>query len=192
MRFVVDVHQLADGGVGVFLRGGEGLVAEEFLNCAQIGAIGEEMRGEGVPQGVWVKVPVHIDEADVFFDDAANGALRKAAPSVIEEDGFGVRRIAAAATGGAAGRLRKQLIAKGPVFFEGFLGFRAIGDDAFFVAFAAHSEDAFFLVDVDDIEAGEFADAKAGGVEELEQGAIAPEEQALVFEFDRSADGNIF
>ena len=40
MGFIVDVHELADGGVGVFLRGGEGLVAEEFLNGAEVGAIG--------------------------------------------------------------------------------------------------------------------------------------------------------
>ena len=83
MSFVVNVHQLADGGVGVFLRGGKRLVAEEFLNGAQVGAVGQKMRRKGVAQRVWMQVPIHVDEADVFFDDAAHGALREAAARVI-------------------------------------------------------------------------------------------------------------
>ncbi len=134
MGFVVDVHQLADGGVRVFLRGGERLVAEEFLNGAKVGAVGEKMRGKRVAQGVRVQVPIHVDEADVFFDDAADGTLREAAAGVIEEDGFGVRRVAMTAAG--AGGLQEQLLAKRPILFEGFLRFCAVGDDAFLVAFA--------------------------------------------------------
>ena len=83
MGLVVDVHKLADRGVGVFLGGGERLVAEEFLDGAEVGAVGEEMRRKGVAQGVWMQVPIHVDEADVFFDDAADGALREAAAGVI-------------------------------------------------------------------------------------------------------------
>ena len=89
--FVVDVHELADGGVGVFLRGGERLVAEEFLDGAKVSAIGEKMGGEGVAERVRVKVPVDVDETDIFFDDAANGTLGETAAGVIQEDGFGVR-----------------------------------------------------------------------------------------------------
>src|SRR5271168_561285 len=64
---------------------------------------GEKMRGEGVAEGVGMKVPVDVDEANVFFDDAADGARREAAAGVIEEDGFGVRGVsmtAAATVGG--------------------------------------------------------------------------------------------
>jgi hypothetical protein len=94
MRLVVDVHELADGGVGVFLRGGERLVAEEFLDGAKVGAVGEKMRGEGVAERVGVEVPIHVDETDVFFDDAADGTLGETAAGVVEEDGFGVRCVA--------------------------------------------------------------------------------------------------
>src|SRR5690242_1090919 len=90
MGFVVDVHQLADGGVRVFLRGGEGLVAEQFLNGAQIRAIGEQVRGKRVAQGMGVQIPIYVDEADVFLDDAAHGALGEAAACVIQENGLGV------------------------------------------------------------------------------------------------------
>ena len=152
MGFVVDVHELADGGVGVFLSGGEGLVAEEFLNGAEVGAIGEEMSGEGVAERVRVQVPIHVDETDVFFDDAAYGTLGETAAGVVEEDGFGVRCVAMAAAGGRG--LQEELFAERPILFESFLGFGAVGDDALLVAFAADAQDAFFLIDVDEVEAG--------------------------------------
>ena len=94
MSFVVYVHELADGRVGVFLRGGERLVTEEFLNGAQVGAIGEKMGSKRMAQRVRVQVPVHVDETDVFLDDATHGTLREAAAGVIQENGFGVRRVA--------------------------------------------------------------------------------------------------
>ena len=77
MRFVVDVHELADRCVRVFLRCRERLVPEKFLNGAKISAVGEEMRGKRMAHRVRVKVPINIDEADVFLDDASNGALRE-------------------------------------------------------------------------------------------------------------------
>ena len=91
MRLIVDVHQLADRSVRVFLRGGQRLVSEQLLNGAQIGSIGEEMRGEGVAQGVRMEIPIDVHQANVLLDDAANGTLAQAAPGVIEEDGFIVR-----------------------------------------------------------------------------------------------------
>ena len=50
VRFIVDVHELADRGVRVFLRCRERLVAEEFLDGAKIGAVSKEMRGKRVAQ----------------------------------------------------------------------------------------------------------------------------------------------
>ena len=189
MGLVVDVHQLADGGVSVFLGGGEGLVAEEFLDGAKVGAISEEMGGKGVAERVRVQVPIDVDEADVFFDDAAYGALREAAAGVIEEYGFGIGGFAVAAA--AAGGLQEQLLAQRPILFERFLGFRAVGDDALFVAFADYAQDTLFLVDVGVVQAGEFADAEARGVEQFEQGAVAAKEQAFVLKFGRFAGRGI-
>ena len=83
MRLVVDVHELADGGMSIFLRGGKRLMPEQLLNGAQVGAIGQQVRGEGVPHRMRVQIPVHVYQAHVFFDDAADGALRKAPAGVI-------------------------------------------------------------------------------------------------------------
>ena len=78
MRFVVDVHELADGCVGIFLGGGKGSVTQQLLNGAEVGAIREQVRGESVAQGMRVQIPVHVYQAHVFLDDASDGAMREA------------------------------------------------------------------------------------------------------------------
>ena len=75
----------------IFLRSGKRLVAEEFLNGAEVGTVGKQMRGERVAHRVRMQVPIHVCQANVFFYDAADGALRKAAASVVEEDCFAMR-----------------------------------------------------------------------------------------------------
>ena len=94
-------------------------------------------------------------------------------------------------TAAGGGGLHEELLAKRPILVESFLGFGAIGDDAFLVAFAADAEDTFFLVEVGVIEAGEFADAKAGGVEEFKEGAVAAEEEGFIRKFGWRARRNV-
>ena len=50
--FVVDFSHVVGGDVGVDLGGDEVGVAEEFLDGAEVGAVVEEVGGEGVAQGV--------------------------------------------------------------------------------------------------------------------------------------------
>ena len=191
MGFVVDVHELANGDVGIFLGGGEGLVAEEFLDGAEVGAIGEQMGSEGVAQGVGVQVPVHVGEANIFLDDAAHGALGEAAAGVIKKDGFGVRGTTAAASGAG---LQQQLVTNGPVSFEGFLGFAAVRDDALLVTFAADAQHFFAAIQVGEIKAGKFADAETRGVKKFEEGAVAAQQQRLIVadaRFGRSGFGGL-
>ncbi len=71
-------------------------MAEQFLDRAQVRAVSQKMRGKGVAQRVRMQVPIRIYEADVFFHDAADGALRESPSSIIQEHRFGVRRCAAA------------------------------------------------------------------------------------------------
>ena len=170
---VIDFHQLADGGVGVFLRGGERLVAEQFLNGAEVGAVGKEMRGKGVAQRMWMQVPVDVRQAHVFLDDAADGALRQPAACVVEENSFRVR--SGAAAGARASGLTQKLFAQRPVFVERFLGFGSVRDDALLVAFSPDAQNALFFLHVGEIEASEFTDAKSGGIEKFEKSAVAAE-----------------
>jgi hypothetical protein len=46
MRRVIDGEKMRCVNLGVALRGGERGVAEQLLDRAEIGAAGEEMRGE--------------------------------------------------------------------------------------------------------------------------------------------------
>ena len=50
-------------------------MAEKFLNGAEVGAVREEVRGEGVTHRMRMQVPVDVGDAHVFFDDAPDGAL---------------------------------------------------------------------------------------------------------------------
>src|SRR3989454_4522472 len=123
MRLIVDAHQLADRSVRVFLRGGQRLVSEQLLNGAQIGSIGEEMRGEGVAQGVRMEIPIDVHQANVLLDDAANGTLAQAAPGVIEKDGLRVQQHGAT----HPLRLPQELRAHRPVGIESDLRLGAVG-----------------------------------------------------------------
>ncbi len=149
------------------------MVAEEFLNGAKIGAIGEEMRRESMTQRVRVQVPIDVDEANVFFDNSPDRALREAPPRIIEKDRFCLRALLAA----RPVRLLEKLLAQRPVFLKGFLGLGTVRNDAFLVTLAAYAENAFSLLDVGKIEAGEFADAQAHSIKQFEEGAVPPEEQ---------------
>src|SRR5579859_7565039 len=73
----------------------------------------------------------------------------------------------------------EELFAHRPVGFEGFFGFRAKWNNALLVAFAADTNDAVFAVHVNEIEAGEFADTQASGVEQLKNRAVALDEDSF-------------
>ena len=53
---VVDLFELRGGELGVALGGGESLVAEQFLDGAEVGAFFKEVSAEGVAEGVGVGV----------------------------------------------------------------------------------------------------------------------------------------
>src|SRR5882724_1949239 len=93
-------------------------------------------------------VPIDIYQADVFFYDAADGALREAAASVVEKDGL---RVWHPCVAGLPGDVREQLVADWPIFIQRFLRFAAVGDDAFLVALAADAQHAFRWIDIDQV-----------------------------------------
>src|SRR5256885_16218052 len=150
-------------------------MAEKFLNGAKISTVGEQMRRERVTQRMRMQIPVDVGDANVFFDDAPDGALRKAPAGIIEKDRFGVRPLPATRPIG----LLQELFAQRPIFFQRFLGLSPVRNDAFLAALAADAKDAFPLLHVGKIEAGEFADAQARGVKEFQERPVAAKEQAF-------------
>ena len=52
MRLVVHGHQVGERDLRVLLRGGEARVPEQFLDRAQVGAIGQQVGGIGVAEAV--------------------------------------------------------------------------------------------------------------------------------------------
>jgi len=64
MSLVINLGQLSRGELGVSLRGGEPLMAEKLLNCAQVGAFLKQMCAESVAK----RVRMHI-----CGEPAANG-----------------------------------------------------------------------------------------------------------------------
>ena len=58
----------------VDLRGGEALVAQEFLHAAEIRAVVEHVRGEGVAERVRADIRVEAGFDQVFIEFAADGA----------------------------------------------------------------------------------------------------------------------
>jgi hypothetical protein len=72
MRVAIDLEQPRDLEVSVLLRGAERAVAEELLDRAQVGALLEEMGGEGVAQGV--RVHAALDRGRLRPSDRGCGA----------------------------------------------------------------------------------------------------------------------
>src|SRR5467141_4462617 len=122
-----------------------------------------------------VQVPIYVGHANVFLDDAPDGALRETPARIVEEYCFSLRPLAAT----RPIRLLQELFAQRPVFFQRFLGFCSVRNDALLVALAADAEHAFLLLHVGKIEAGELADAQSRGVKKFQERPVAAKEQTF-------------
>ena len=147
--------------VGVNLGGGHVGVAEQLLDDAQVCAVAQQMRGEGVPQEMGVDVYLEAGvQGDALEDlpDADGGQFRAA---------HGEEYLAAGALFDHAGTLF------GEVFGDGFARLPAHGDEAGFVALAGDADDALFEQEVFEAGIGKLRDAEAAGVEQFHHGAVA-------------------
>src|SRR5580704_17812609 len=80
----------------------------------------------------------------------------------------------------AVARTRQQFAANGPVALERLLRLRAIRDDALFIALADHPQHPLFAIDIVDIETGELTHAQARSIQQLENRAIALQQQRRI------------
>ena len=56
MGLIIDLQHMFHRKLGITLRGGEALVTEQLLNGAQVGALFEHVRAEGVAKRVGMNV----------------------------------------------------------------------------------------------------------------------------------------
>src|SRR5579872_7533486 len=124
MRLVVNIHQLPDRRVRVFLRGRERLMSQQFLNGAKIGSIGKQMRRERMPERMWVKIPIDIRQPDIFLNEPSDGTLRQPSSCVVQKHSLRMRRSLPSSSCG--GFLRQQFLSQAPVIVERFLRLRAV------------------------------------------------------------------
>jgi len=78
MGAVVDYRQLRGGELGVALGGGEALVAQQFLNRAEVGTFFQQMCPEGVAQRVRMDVGREAAQDGDALDDAGDTARGEA------------------------------------------------------------------------------------------------------------------
>ena len=76
MGLVVHGHQVGERDLRVLLRGGEARVAEQFLDGAQVGAVGQQVRGVGVAEAVRMDGRIAAETGRVELDDAARCRAR--------------------------------------------------------------------------------------------------------------------
>ena len=71
---VVHLRQLCGGELGVPLRGGKALVAEEFLDRPEVGALFQQVSAESVPQGVGMDIGREAPQNGGALDDPPDTA----------------------------------------------------------------------------------------------------------------------
>lgn len=87
MRLFVDRAEVCGADVRVDLRRRQTLVPQQFLDAADVGPAVQEVRGEGVPQGVGTGAGVEGGGLDVFFEQPPDAPSRQSLSKSIGEHG---------------------------------------------------------------------------------------------------------
>ena len=85
----VDLAKVIDGDFGVELGGGHRGVTEQLLDHTDVGASGQQVRGEGVAQDVGRNVPTATGQAGAIgglLERAPGGLARQRPAQSVEED----------------------------------------------------------------------------------------------------------
>ena len=153
---------LPGGGVdvGVDLGGEDGFVAEHFLDDAEVGAVFDEVGGEGVAEGVGGDFLVDACDERLLLDEVEDGHPAERAAVFVEEGDVVEGRLGGCGASGQIGR-------------EGVRRHLAEGDEPLLVALADDAHEALLEVDVGDLQGAGLRDAEAAAVEDLEDGAVA-------------------
>lgn len=161
MEFLMNLPEAVARDMGINFSRGDGGMAEEFLNDAQVSAVFKQVGRETMAEHVRGDVSRNSGAADPLFDTEpeSHGGERSAAPGKKN-----VRRRA---------RRDKFGSADGNVTFERGDGLFAQWKHALFVAFADDVDEASFQMKLFKTNAAQFGQTKAGGVRQFENGLIA-------------------
>src|SRR5947207_14733322 len=86
MKAAVNGPQALAVDVGVMLRGADAGMAQEFLHRAQVGAAGEQVRRETMPQRVRAHPPAQPQPPHVFLDNHPQHLARNLLTATTDED----------------------------------------------------------------------------------------------------------
>ena len=134
MRLVVGVTHALARKVRVDLRGTERLVTQELLHRTKVGAVVQEVRREGVTDGVGADLRVQADFGEVLGDLPAHRTAAQAATVLVDEEGrvrFG---------GGGQAGCGQLLVVHADVVTQGLERVGAQQDQAFLVLQTGQSE----------------------------------------------------
>src|SRR5271170_6656041 len=158
MRPVIRRHQVRQRHLRVLLRGGKTGVAEQLLNRAEVGAIGQQVGRIGVAKTVRVNRGIAQNQKGVQLDDAARAPVSKPPVAVVEKDRL---------IGWVSGLPLRE------VAIESHSGFGAVRNLPLLAAFAAHTNPAFAKVEIRQVEPDQFTNSQAATVKHLENRHIA-------------------
>jgi hypothetical protein len=158
MCFVPDPAQMFRLDVCINLGGGDPFMAEHLLYGAEVGAAGEKMRGKRVAKDVRRDRPGNAGALRIVFELAPNAATRNRVAVDGQEKCFWGR-------GEFSG-------AQSAVAIQGFACVGPERDDPFAAAFATDSEVAGLNVDLAGLQADDFADSQARGIEQFHDGFV--------------------
>ena len=159
MCLLVGFLHATGADVGVDLRRGETLVAEQFLDTAQVGAAVEQVRGETMPQRVRCRGAVEARQHEILVKHPPDAAGRQSLAELIQEE-----RIAVFV-------LRVRLSNFQPVVerLDRVFAQRA---DAFFAALPDDPQNVRVSVPAGDVQADDFRDSKPGRVRRLQNRSV--------------------
>ena len=137
--------------VGVDLGGEDGLVAQHFLDDAEVGPVFDEVGGKGVAEGVGRDFLLDAGGHGLVLDQFEDGDAAEGLSELVQEEVVFVL-----ALGGDGPILQVGADGIGRYFSE--------GDEALLVAFADDVDKAFGQIHVGEEEVGGFGDPEAAAV----------------------------
>ena len=90
MGRVIDLFDLGGRQVGVDLGRGKRLMAQEFLNTAQVGAIVQHMGGKAVAEGMGTDSRVQAGDAEVFIHLATHASGAESAAMLVDKQNLAI------------------------------------------------------------------------------------------------------